>query len=228
MLTKIIKRDGRVVDFDKGRITNAIMKAAQSVGISNTGMAERVTEKVLQYLERTLDNKLPDVETVQDVVERVLIEEGQAEIAKEYILYRAERARAREMNSQLMKMYEDLTFNYSKDSDLKRENANIDGDTAMGTMLRYGSEGAKRFNHLFILDKEASEAHLSGDIHIHDLDFYTQTLTCCQIPLDKLFEGGFSTGHGYLREPNDIRSYSALACIAIQSNQNDQHRYVSC
>jgi ribonucleoside-triphosphate reductase len=117
----------------------------------------------------------------------------------------------------------ELTFNEAKDSNMKRENANIDGDTAMGTMLKYGSASAKEYYQLYVLDKKHSDAHVAGDIHIHDLDFYTLTTTCCQIDLIKLFQGGFSTGHGFLREPNDITSFSALACIAIQSNQNDQH-----
>ena len=90
-------------------------------------------------------------------------------------------------------------------------------------MLKYGSEGAKQFYEMFILDSAHAAAHRDGDIHIHDLDFLTLTTTCCQIDLLKLFRDGFSTGHGFLREPNDIRSYAALACIAIQSNQNDQH-----
>ena len=127
------------------------------------------------------------------------------------------------MNTRLMKIYEGLTFKDAKENDIKRENANIDGDTAMGTMLKYGSEGAKQFNELYVLKPEHAKAHIDGDIHIHDLDFYTLTTTCCQIDILKLFEGGFSTGHGFLREPNDISSYSSLACIAIQSNQNDQH-----
>ena len=109
------------------------------------------------------------------------------------------------------------------DSDIKRENANIDGNTAMGSMLKYGSEGAKHFYESYVLNPAHSEAHRNGDIHIHDLDFYTLTTTCCQIDLIKLFHDGFSTGHGVLREPNDIASYASLACIAIQSNQNDQH-----
>ena len=160
---------------------------------------------------------------MQDTVEKVLIESGHARTAKKYILYRNERTRVREMNTRLMKVYEDLTFKSSLENDVKRENANIDGDTAMGTMLKYGSEGAKQFYEMFILDPAHAKAHREGDIHIHDLDFLTLTTTCCQIDLLKLFRDGFSTGHGFLREPNDIRSYSALACIAIQSNQNDQH-----
>lgn len=93
----------------------------------------------------------------------------------------------------------------------------------MGSMLKYGSEGAKQFYEMFVLHPEHAQAHREGDIHIHDLDFYTLTTTCCQIDLLQLFAGGFSTGHGVLREPKHISSYAALACIAIQSNQNDQH-----
>jgi ribonucleoside-triphosphate reductase len=127
------------------------------------------------------------------------------------------------MNTKLMKIYEDLTFKAAKDNDIKRENANVDGDTAMGTMLKYGSEGAKRFYEMYILNPAYAKAHHEGDIHIHDLDFLTLTTTCCQIDIARLFSKGFSTGHGFLRAPNDILSYAALACIAIQSNQNDQH-----
>ena len=166
---------------------------------------------------------VPSVEQVQDVVERVLIEKGFVRSAKAYILYRAERSRVREMNTRLMKVFEDIASKDAVDSDIKRENANINGDTAMGSMLKFGSEGAKQFYEMYVLDPRFSAAHHDGDIHIHDLDFYTLTTTCCQIDLLDLFHGGFSTGHGVLREPNDIYSYSALACIAIQANQNDQH-----
>jgi len=223
MITKIRKRDGREVPFNIEKITNAIFKATRAAGEENYTMALTLAEKVVEELHKDPRRKVPGVEEIQDIVERVLIEEGHAKTAKEYILYRAERTRIREMNTRLMKIYEELTFKESKDNDLKRENANIDGDTAMGTMLKYGSEGAKQFCEMFILKPEHAKAHKEGDIHIHDLDFLTLTTTCCQIDIVKLFNGGFSTGHGHLREPNDIHSYSALACIAIQSNQNDQH-----
>ena len=222
MLTKIIKRDGREVNFSIEKIANAIFKAAQSMGGKDYEESLALANQVVVYLENRGIQK-PTVEQVQDAVEKVLIENGHARTAKVYILYRAERSRVREMNTRLMKIYEGLTFKDAKDNDIKRENANIDGDTAMGTMLKYGSEGEKQFNELFVLNPEHSKAHHEGDIHIHDLDFLTLTTTCCQIDIIKLFKGGFSTGHGYLREPNDIASYSALACIAIQSNQNDQH-----
>lgn len=390
MVIEIKKRDGRIVPFDKGRISMAIIHAALSVTDDvNEDIANDLADCVTWYLNGRYDKDNPPcVEDVQDAVEKILIENGHAKTAKAYILYRAERNRTREMSMALMQTYEDLTFKFSKDMDLKRENANINTDTAMGTMLKYGSEGAKKFNHLYLLDKDVSEAHLNCDIHIHDLDFYALTETCvsgdtrvflldeetkepydvsvseaykllggsnnfdewvnpkniliwsdgkfvplkgvvkhdgsnkrllgieievtrchgkvvltqilkvtdehrmpivrngvslllqageiqigdyvqkakhttdkdnlleimdihelksedivydfetdnhyfsandilvhncCQIDLEKLFKGGFSTGHGMLREPQDIRSYAALACIAIQSNQNDQH-----
>lgn len=223
MITKIKKRDGREVPFNIEKITNAIFKATKAAGQEDYDLAMILADKVVQRLHEDPNKAIPTVEEIQDIVEKVLIEEGHANTAKKYILYRAERTRVREMNTRLMKIYEDLTFKESKDNDLKRENANIDGDTAMGTMLKYGSEGAKQFCEMYILKPEHAQAHKEGDIHIHDLDFLTLTTTCCQIDIVKLFKDGFSTGHGHLREPNDIHSYSALACIAIQSNQNDQH-----
>jgi len=223
MITKIRKRDGREVPFNIEKIASAIFKAASATGGKDYKIAMELAEKVVDYLEGSMNKKVPEVEEIQDAVEKILIETGHARTAKEFILYRAERTKVREMNTRLMKVYEELTFKDAKDNDLKRENANIDSDTAMGTMLKYGSEGAKQFYEMYVLKPEHAKAHNEGDIHIHDLDFLTLTTTCCQIDIIKLFKDGFSTGHGYLREPNDITSYSALACIAIQSNQNDQH-----
>ena len=216
----IIKRDGREQDFNIEKIEKAIFKAAKSIGGKDKELAKELAKKVEEKLQ---DVEKPTVEEIQDIVEKTLIEEGHAATAKEYILYREERSRRREMNTRIMKTYEKLTFQDAKDNDVKRENANVNADTAMGTMLKYGSEGAKAFYEMFVLKPEHSKAHMNGDIHIHDLDFLTLTTTCCQIDLIKLFKDGFSTGEGHLREPNDILSYSALACIAIQSNQNDQH-----
>ena len=222
MIDTIIKRDGRAVPFSIDKIAQAINKAIEACGSGNYEEALELSQQVVNHIEAS-GNTRPTVEEIQDTVEKVLIESGHARTAKKFILYRSERSRVREMNTRLMKIYEGLTFKDAKENDIKRENANIDGDTAMGTMLKYGSEGAKQFNELYVLKPEHAKAHIDGDIHIHDLDFYTLTTTCCQIDILKLFEGGFSTGHGFLREPNDISSYSSLACIAIQSNQNDQH-----
>ena len=223
MITKIIKRDGRKVTFNIDKMANAIFRAAQSVGGSDYQESMDIACRITENMDENFRGTIPTVEQVQDIVEKTLIEEGHAKTAKAYILYRYERTRAREMKSSLMKVFKDLTFKSAKDSDIKRENANIDGDTAMGTMLKYGSVSAKEFYEMYVLERDHAKAHEKGYIHIHDLDFLTLTTTCCQIDLIKLFKNGFSTGHGFLREPNDIASYSALACIAIQSNQNDQH-----
>lgn len=223
MITTITKRDGRTVHFDINKIASAIEKAfAATIGKKDYAICLTLAQEVSDiFEEKQIDS--PTVEQIQDTVERVLINHGHVRTAKAYILYRAERTRVRNMNDRLMKTFEDITYKDATDSDIKRENANIDGNTAMGSMLKYGSEGAKHFYESYVLNPAHSEAHRNGDIHIHDLDFYTLTTTCCQIDLIKLFHDGFSTGHGVLREPNDIASYASLACIAIQSNQNDQH-----
>ena len=224
MITSIIKRDGRETVFDQTKIADAIEKAFQASGaMQDRSVAEQITDSVMEKLEEGAIEGTPTVEGVQDLVEEALIEANFSQTAKAYILYRAERNRVRDVNSRLVQTLKDITFSKASDSDMKRENANIDADTAMGTMLKYGSESAKQFYEMCVIDPKFARAHREGDIHIHDMDFYTLTTTCCQIDLRRLFKGGFSTGHGVLREPNDIASYSALACIAIQSNQNDQH-----
>ncbi|MEG2557967.1 MAG: anaerobic ribonucleoside-triphosphate reductase, partial [Raoultibacter sp.] len=224
MVTTIVKRDGRTAEFNDTKIIDAIEKAFQASGaMQNRSVAAEITSVVVEKIEGGAIEGIPTVEGIQDLVEEALIEAGFVQTAKTYILYRADRSRVRDVNSRLIQTLKDITFSDAVDSDMKRENANIDADTAMGTMLKYGSESAKHFYEMCVIDPSFARAHREGDIHIHDMDFYTLTTTCCQIELKKLFRGGFSTGHGVLREPNDITSYAALACIAIQSNQNDQH-----
>lgn len=128
-----------------------------------------------------------------------------------------------EFGRKVKKIFDDITVSSAKEQNLKRENANINGDTAMGAMLQYGANTAKEYNLDEMVPAYAAKLHRDGWIHIHDLDFYAWTTTCTQIELRKLFKGGFDTGHGHLREPKSIGSYAALAAIAIQSNQNDQH-----
>ena len=222
MIGKIKKRTGNIVKFNAQKITDAIKKANME-SIDETFSTEQLTELTQKVIEALQQVKLPGVEQIQDTVEKTLIAGNFASTAKAYILYRAEHTKLRQAKADLMDIYDELTFKKAQDADIKRENANIDADTAMGTMLKYGSEGSKYFITSHILPKDIAVAHMNGDIHIHDMDFYMLTETCCQINLLKLFKDGFSTGHGYLREPNDIRSYAALACIAIQANQNEMH-----
>ena len=223
MIKSILKRDGRVVLYDEGKIASAILKAMEAAQEGDAAQAAAVANAVETALEERCGAQPPQIEQIQDEVESQLMQKGFDNAAKKYILYRASRTRVREMNTRLMKVFDELTHADATASDMKRSNANIDGDTPMGTMLQYGSEAAKDYYDKYLLTPEQSRAHREGWIHIHDFDFYALTTTCCQIDLIKLFKGGFSTGHGFLREPNDIQSYSALACIAIQSNQNDQH-----
>ena len=223
MIENIRKRDGRLVPFELDKIAGAIYKAFQAC---SSKYELKTALEIAKIVEKNLEKKqsaLPTVELVQDTVEEVLIEQGFVRVAKAYILYRANRTRERDMRSRLMKTFEEITFSESKNSDLKRENANVNADAPMGTMLKYGTEAAKQFNEMFVLKPKHVRAHANGDIHIHDMDFLTLTTTCCQIDIKRLFENGFSTGHGVLRSPNSISVYAALACIAIQSNQNDQH-----
>lgn len=222
MVSTIKKRNGVIVSFDAEKIRNAIRKA--NVPIADEKMTDQILDSLTEQVVGVFhDSDVPTVEQIQDIVEQKLISADYAKTAKAYILYRAEHAKIRQTEADLMDIYKELTFQDAKDADIKRENANIDADTAMGTMLKYGSEGAKYFIDNYILPKDIALAHANGDIHIHDKDFYMLTETCCQINLLKLFHDGFSTGHGFLREPNDIQSYSALACIAIQANQNEMH-----
>ena len=223
MIQSIIKRDGRVVLYDQNKIAAAILKALEASGDGNAADAARVANDVQRELEAKFVSDAPNIEAVQDTVERQLMNHGFNAAAKAYILYRANRTRAREANTALMKTIDEITNIDARISDMKRDNANIDGNTAMGSMLQIGAAGAKAYNEMYLLRPEHAKAYREGDIHIHDFDFYSLTTTCCQIDILKLFHGGFSTGHGYLREPQSIQSYAALAAIAIQSNQNDQH-----
>ena len=223
MIQSIIKRDGRVVLYDQNKIAAAILKALEVSGDGNAADAVRVANDVQRDLEGLFSKESPNIEVIQDTVERQLMNHGFNSAAKAYILYRANRTRAREAGTSLMKTIDEITNIDARISDMKRDNANIDGNTAMGSMLQIGAAGAKAYNEMYLLRPEHAKAYREGDIHIHDFDFYSLTTTCCQIDILKLFHGGFSTGHGYLREPNSIQSYAALAAIAIQSNQNDQH-----
>lgn len=221
----VVKRDGREKEFHADKVYDAIQKAYTENfdGIVDTKKVKALTEQVVTLIKES-NKKSIAVEEVQDIVEDVLLKAGEVAVAKKYIAYRAQRTQVREGNMRLMMEYKDITFKDAEQVDSKRENANVDGNTAMGTMLQYGATGSKQFAVHHILKPAHAKAHQEGLIHIHDMDFEAiGTLTCCQIDIHRLFKGGFSTGHGHLREPQDIMSYAALAAIAIQSDQNDQH-----
>ena len=225
MFKKITKRDGKISNFNPEKITDAIAAAGAATEEFKYDRAKQLTEKVLKRAEETIKSRTPHVEQIQDIVEEVLMESKFKRTAKAYITYRQERNRTRDAKSNLMSIYKTISLaDASEDSDVKRGNANVDGNSAMGKMLQFGAEGSKAFAKTILLKPEYAAAHDNGDIHIHDLDFYaTGTLTCCQTDPLKLFEHGFNTGHGHLRTPNSIGSYAALCAIILQANQNEQH-----
>ncbi len=237
----VIKRNGKKVEFNAPKIAVAIKKGFDSINnVSSEGeeevkYTEKDVQKVYQAVLKRIDQEYEadsriKIESIQNLIEEELKNKGYQEVYESFSAYRERRNQSRDMffddkrKHKFLKTIEDLGLKSANEDDTKRENANVDGDTAMGTMLQYGSTISKEFAKTYLIKKKYSDAHDEGYIHIHDMDFYPMgTTTCTQIDLDKLFKNGFSTGHGHLREPNDIMSYSALAAIAIQANQNDQH-----
>ena len=225
-MTRFVKkRDGRKVQFKQEKILNVFKKVLNSTHPDDTlnndeeKLAESLTLDAVNLIFVIKDELT--VEQIQDIVQKVLINNGLVQEAKNFISYRNERTAKREYNNALTKTYRQMLSSKAQDMDLMRENANIDGNSVMGTMLRVGTEATKNFAHEYVLKPEYSYAHRNGDMHIHDLDFSLLTFNCCQIPVGKLLKNGFSTGHGFLRQPQTIQSAASLCCIAIQSNQND-------
>ena len=231
----VVKRDGKKVDFNGPKIALAIKKGFDSI-VNEEGEKKynekdinKIYNAVIDEIEKSNKEKIK-IEEIQDTIEAKLKAKGYEDVYESFANYRERRNQSRQVffdekkQHKFLKALENLGLKSAHEEDSKRENANVDGDTAMGTMLQYGSTVSKEFSKSYLMKRKFADAHDSGDIHIHDMDFLPMgTTTCCQIDLKKLFEGGFSTGHGFLREPNDIMSYTALAAIAIQANQNDQH-----
>lgn len=231
----VVKRDGRKVSFNPTKIAIAIKKGFDSIREGDKlkytpADVNKAFNKTLETLISDQGVKKLEIENIQDCIENTLKDLGYDDVFESFKEYRERRHNSRQAffgekkQHKFLKALENLGLKSAGEEDSKRENANVDGDTAMGTMLQYGSTISKEFAKAYLMKPIHADAHDSGDIHIHDLDFLSMgTTTCCQIDLNKLFHDGFSTGHGFLREPNDIMSYTALGAIAIQANQNDQH-----
>ena len=232
----VIKRSGKKVEWNGTKIAIAIKKAFDSLEKDEENHysekdVNKVYNSVIKRIEKEYKNEEKiKIEAIQDLIESELQKQGYPDVYKEFADYRERRNVSRQVffgekkQHKFLKALESLGLKSASEVNDKRENANVDGDTAMGTMLQYGSTVSKEFAKAYLMKPKFAEAHDNGDIHIHDMDFLPMgTTTCCQIDLNKLFKNGFSTGHGYLRQPKDIISYTALAAIAIQANQNDQH-----
>lgn len=217
--------------FDENKFNYLIYKIVDEI-INNKLEESELADKTIVTVDeaqdalfRSMNPCTITVEEIQDIVERNLIKCGFADTAKAYILYRQKRTDIRNSRDSISNTISDILFLDAESNDTKRENANIDGDTAMGTMLQVGSNVSKNFYLNNMISKDIARNHIDGHIHIHDLDFYKLTVTCCQIDFKKLSKDGFNPGHGFVREPNSIGSYATLAAIAIQSDQGDCHSF---
>ena len=237
----VIKRNGKKVPFDETKIALAIKKGFDSVSVDNgedeklrkydSKDIQKVYQAVLKKIEK--EAKKTDkfqIEQIQDFIEEELSSKGYEDVYKSFSEYRERRAQSRQSffddkkTHKFLKSLENLGLKSANEEDAKRENANIDGNSPMGTMLQYGSTVSREFAKAYLMKPEYAKMHDQGEIHIHDMDFLAMgTTTCCQIDLSRLFKNGFDTGHGYVRPPQDISTYSSLAAIVIQANQNDQH-----
>jgi len=216
MFSSIIKRDGRKQSFHESKITDAIFKCLQAVEDADRQKAMELTLEVIKKVKQQYQEDNYTVENIQDLVETVLIEQGLAKAAKSYILYRENRSRLREARSELMNAVSEIL------QETNRDNANV-GNSPSAKVLQISEIASKNYYLKRILPEKEANAHINGDIYIHDLSWYGKTLTCLQIPLDKLLREGFNNGHGYIRPPKGIKTAASLAAIILQSNQNDMH-----
>ena len=237
----VVKRNGKKVEFDGSKIALAIKKGFDSIVSSDQEekgerkYSEKDIQKVYQAVLNRVDKEYRDagkikIEEIQDMIEEELEKKGYEDVYRSFSEYRDRRNQSRQNFADDKKMHkflkslENLGLKSANEEDAKRENANIDGNSPMGTMLQYGATVSKEFAKAYLMKPKYAESHDSGEIHIHDMDFFAMgTTTCCQIDLARLFKNGFDTGHGYIRPPQDISTYGSLAAIAIQANQNDQH-----
>ena len=237
----VIKRNGKKVDFDQTKIALAIKKGFDSVEVDvddddkerkyTTKDVQKVYQAVLKRIEKLAkDTDKFKIEEIQDLIEDELSKKGYEDVYKSFSEYRERRNASRQSffddkkTHKFLKSLENLGLKSANEEDSKRENANIDGNSPMGTMLQYGATVSKEFAKAYLMKPEYATMHDNGTIHIHDMDFLAMgTTTCCQINLERLFKNGFDTGHGFVRPPQDISTYGSLAAIVVQANQNDQH-----
>ncbi len=215
---QVIKRDGRLDDFNSERIVKAITLAMSQ---TSGGVDLKLANSIADSIEKSVSNKKQvSVYEIQDLVENKLMASSRKDVARSYITYRYNRDVARK--SKTKEIF--LEIIEAKANDITRENANMNADTPAGMMMKFASETTKPFVDDFLLSPEAREAHKNGYIHIHDKDYYpTKSLTCLQHPLDKILKNGFRAGHGASRPAKRIETASILACMSLENVQNEMH-----
>lgn len=212
---KVIKRDGRTVDFNPERIRRAVNAARCAVKQDDLFLVDTVTSEVAAQCVDGIS-----VEEIQDLVEQELVNYGAEEVAKAYHSYREERTKAR--NTKSDQTISDIVA--CAKNEVTRENANMNSDTPAGMMMKISSETSKRYVDDYLLSSEARKFVEDNLLHVHDKDYYpTRSLTCVQSPIDRILNGGFRAGHGESRPAKRIETASILSCISIEQTQNEQH-----
>ncbi len=216
MIQTVVKRDGRVVGFNEEKIMAAVRRAMLQTELGeDSSLIRRITDYVSCRGEEQMT-----VEQIQDMVEVELMKSSRKEVAKKYIAYRDKRSIARKAKTRDMF----LEIIETKSNDITRENANMNADTPAGMMMKFASETTKPFVDDYLLTPEVKEAVRLNYVHIHDKDYYpTKSLTCVQHPLDKILNEGFNAGHGESRPAKRIETASMLACISLETAQNEMH-----
>ncbi len=216
MIQTVLKRDGRVVGFNEEKIITAIRKAMLH---TEKGEDMSLIRQITDHISFRGDSQMT-VEAIQDMVEMELMKSSRKDVAKKYIAYRNQRHIARKAKTR--DMFQEIIN--IKSNDITRENANMNADTPAGMMMKFSSETTKPFVDDFLLGDEVLEAVRNSYIHIHDKDYYpTKSLTCCQHPLDHILHNGFCVGHGESRPAKRIETASVLACISMETAQNEMH-----
>lgn len=223
---KVKKRNGKIVDFNSEKIINAIRKAFEAAGVPEESYTTDITSDIMLYLYKNHgDDYVATVDEIQNLVEEHLMEATtkglNPSVAKRYILYRDRRDKDRESINKLATTFYDVIN--IEDNNTKKSNANIDGNTPAGQMMIFGAESSKDHAFKFIMNPKYAKAHKDAYIHIHDADYYsTKAANCNQIDLVDLFSHDYIyTNDSVMRKPKRIASYSALAAIALQSEQNE-------
>lgn len=216
MVKQVVKRDGRVVKFNRSKIVTAIQSAMEESGDGiNPDVANAISLKIEE-----IDSDVVDVDAIHKQVEKGLSKTGLKKSLKMYKSYRTKRDIARKAPSR--RAFKEIIE--AKASEVTRENANMNADTPAGMMMKFASENTKSYAKDILLSESARDAMDANFIHIHDLDYYpTKSLTCIQHPLDRLFDGGFTAGHGESRAPKRIETAAIQACISMEAIQNEMH-----
>ncbi len=216
MVRNVIKRDGRVVEFDKRKIVDAILKA---MDVTEEGEDIVLAAEIASAISKINEDRM-SVENIQDHVEIELMNSPRKEVAKKYIAYRNQRNLARKAKSR--EIFQEIID--AQATEITRENANMNADTPAGMMMKFASESTKSYVDECMLSEDVKDAVKGNYIHIHDKDYYpTKSLTCIQHPLDKILEDGFFAGHGESRPAKRIETASILGCISMETVQNEMH-----